>query len=182
MEKTMKKILIQVCLVIIFLSLPRAVFAGFEANQSAVLTAKVLERPVDYRVLALEKFLTQYQSPLVKYAKVFVENADKYQIDWRLVPAIAGVESSFGKHIPPGSFNAYGWNNGKYYFSSWEESIEIVTKTLKEKYIARGLTTPFEIAPVYAPLSSTWGSKVNYFMEKIQKVEEKIQIHSLKLD
>lgn len=178
----MKKILIQVCLTIIFLSLPRVVFAGFEADQSAILTARMVEKPIDCRVLALEKFLSQYQSPLERYAGVFVENADKYQIDWKLVPAIAGVESTFGKHIPPGSFNAYGWNNGKYYFSSWEESIEVVTKTLKEKYINRGLTTPLEIAPVYAPPSSAWGSKVNYFMEKIQKVEEEIQISTLKLD
>ncbi|MGB9911094.1 MAG: hypothetical protein ACPLKP_00585 [Microgenomates group bacterium] len=171
-----------VIFLIIFLGFPKEVFAGLEANHSAKLANKENEKKVDFRASSLEKFLKQYRSPLAKYASVFVETADKYQIDWRLVPAITGVESSFGKHIPFGSYNAYGWNNGNYYFSSWEESIEIVTKTLKEKYINRGLDTPQKIAPVYAPPSSTWGSKVNYFIKKIQGVYEKIEFANLNLN
>lgn len=115
----------------------------------------------------LKKFLLSYHSPLAPYADDLVRAADKYGIDWRLVPAITGVESSFGRRIPPNSHNAYGWNNGDYRFSSWESSIDHVCRVLKEKYIDRGLNNPYKIAPVYAPPSATWGQKVDFFMKKI---------------
>jgi hypothetical protein len=121
----------------------------------------------DYRVKTLENFFQKYNSPLKDYAYDFVSEADKNNIDWRLVPAIAGVESSFGKRIPKNSYNAYGWANGKYNFSSWDESIEVVSFTLKHKYIDRGALTIDQIATIYAPPSKTWAWKVKYFMKKI---------------
>jgi hypothetical protein len=78
------------------------------------------------------------------------------------------VESTFGKQIPSYSYNAYGWNNGNFRFKSWEDSIEIVSKALREKYFDRGLNTPYKIGPVYAPPSKTWASKVSFFMQKIE--------------
>jgi hypothetical protein len=122
----------------------------------------------DYRVGILKAYLEKHGSPLADYADTFVEAADKYGIDWRLVPAITGVESTFGKRIPANSFNAYGWANGDYRFNSWEESIEIVTKTLREKYIDKGAASIAKIARRYAPPSATWGAKVKFFMKKIE--------------
>lgn len=139
-----------------------------QAESSAVLKNEVFGLPkVDRRQEILREFLKSYRSPLVAYAGVFIQTADKYQIDWRLIPAITGVESTFGRHIPLNSFNAYGWCNGNYSFNSWEESIEIVASTLKKKYIDRGLDNPYKIGPVYAPPSTTWAGKVDYFMKKM---------------
>lgn len=121
----------------------------------------------DYRVITLKNFFDNYNSPLANYAADFVYWADYYDIDWRLVASISGVESTFGKRIPKGSFNAYGWNNGEYSFKSWEDSIEHVTKTLRVKYKDKGAVTIKQIAHRYAPPSSTWAWKVNYFMNKI---------------
>lgn len=134
------------------------------AGSSALLKNEFIK---DSRITKLEHFLQAYNSPLVDYTEDFIQSADKYQIDWKLVPAITGVESSFGKRIPPGSYNAYGWANGTYYFQSWEDSINHVSQVLKEKYIDRGLDTPYKMGPVYAPPSPTWAGKVTYFMEKI---------------
>ncbi len=106
---------------------------------------------------------------MTAHAKDFVYSADRYGIDWRLVPAITGIESTFGKRIPTDSFNAYGWNNGDYKFTSWEESIYHVTKTLKEKYYQKGATDIAKIARRYAPPSETWEWKVRYFMNKIDE-------------
>ena len=136
------------------------------AGYSAVLKSTDIQ--ADIRVEKLQAFLANYNSPLTPYAQEFIAMADKYQIDWKLVPAITGVESTFGKQIPYNSYNAYGWANGNYAFKSWEESIVVVTKTLKEKYYNRGLNTPAKIAPVYAPPSKTWGGKVSFFMQKIE--------------
>ena len=138
------------------------------AGESAVLASSF--KPVDYRVTKLKQFLSYYNSPLTDYADYFVYYADKYQVDWRLVPSISGVESTFGKQIPSNSYNAYGWANGKYSFRSWAESIEVVNRTLREKYINKGADSIYEISRIYAPPSQTWAFKVKYFMNKLDSL------------
>ena len=140
------------------------------AQEKIAAGSAVLENSLpmaDKRVIKLKKFLENYDSPLAEYAENLIESADKYGLDWKLVPAITGVESTFGKQIPAGSYNAYGWANGAFYFESWEQSINLVSKTLKEKYIDRGLDTPYKMGPVYAPPSKTWAWKITYFMNKL---------------
>jgi hypothetical protein len=165
----MKKILVISTILITIIWHVTSVAKASEAiTNSAVLKNEIFgyNQPDD-RVEKLTQFLEFYHSPLSEFAARFVESADKYQIDWRLVPAITGVESTFGVHIPYNSYNAYGWNNGLYKFNSWEESIAHVTKTLAEKYVARGLDTPWKIAPVYAPPSKTWARNVTFFIDKL---------------
>ncbi len=137
------------------------------AGTSAVLKNEFLLMTKDCRKEKLENFLKSYNSPFSSQAPELVKVADKYKIDWKLIPAISGIESSFGREMPASSFNAYGWVNGNYKFDSWESSFEEVAKTLKEKYIDRGLDTPEKIGPVYAPPSKSWASKVRYFMNEI---------------
>lgn len=121
----------------------------------------------DYREYTLRKFLTKFGSPLTPYSAEFIAQADYYGIDWRMVPAISGVESTFGKQIPFNSYNAYGWVNGDYSFKSWPDSIQTVSKTLKTKYVDKGAVSIAKIARIYAPPSTTWGTKVTYFVSKI---------------
>lgn len=122
---------------------------------------------LDYRTENLRAFLESQNSPLSNYAEDFVVYADTYGLDYRLVPAITGVESTFGKRIPANSYNAYGWANGDYRFKSWEDSIDLVSMTLRTKYIDKGAGSISKIARRYAPPSKTWGSKVKHFMARI---------------
>lgn len=161
----MKKLLVILAILIALFIFPQPAQAIYEAGSSAVLKNNLPE--VDPRVEKLAGFLKSYNSPLTLYAGNFIDAADRYQLDWRLVPAITGVESTFGKQIPANSYNAYGWNNGNYFFKSWEQSIEYVSQYLKEKYLDRGLDTPYKIGPIYAPPSKAWAGKVVYFMNEI---------------
>ncbi|MBI4100301.1 glucosaminidase domain-containing protein [Candidatus Microgenomates bacterium] len=151
--------------------------SGFSAELISVKPVK----KADKRVQQLRLFLAHYNSPLEDFAPAFIESADRNGVDWKLVPAITGVESTFGKAIPAKSYNAYGWANGEYYFKNWGESIEIVNKTLKEKYIDRGANTVEKIAPIYAPPSRTWAGKVNFFMRKIESFDKIQEPQSLAL-
>lgn len=146
------------------------------AAPSAVLFNPSLKQSAEKRILKLGHFLASVNSPLSSYAPDFVKTADKYKIDWQLVPAITGVESSFGLFIPPNSYNAYGWNNGNYYFQNWRESIEVVSKTLRENYYDRGAKTVEQIAPIYAPPSKNWAGKVRYFMNRIEATSLPLQL------
>ena len=121
----------------------------------------------DYRVLFLKNFLAEYNSPLSIYSEKLIFEADKNNLDWRLVAAISGVESTFGKKMPKNSFNAYGWDNGEHYFESWEKSIEVVSKTLNKKYLQKGALSVRQIGRIYAPGNRMWPYKVKFFISKI---------------
>jgi len=140
------------------------------AQSSAIMISS--QEIKDTRGERLREFFQSYQSPLAPYADFIVKTADDYSLDWKLVPAIAGVESTFGKFIPYNSFNAYGWNNGDFYFENWQEGIEVVSKNLKENYIDKwGAKTVGEIGAIYAPPSPFWAGRVAYFMGEIEAFE-----------
>ena len=138
---------------------------GTVAEASATLLQDEVQN--DYRSGILRSFFAKNNSPLEPYSEYFVKVADENNLDWRLIPAITGVESTYGKYIPSNSYNAYGWANGKYTFASWENSLDIVAFSLRENYIEKGAITINQIARIYAPPSSTWAFKVKYIMNKI---------------
>ena len=153
---------------VVLISLTTKVSASeFVYENSAQLVENAKDEEFDYREAILRNYLSGHNSPLADYAGEFVELADEYEIDWRLVPAISGVESTFGKRIPYNSYNAYGWANGEYAFTDWGDSIEVVTKTLREKYYDAGAEDIYSIARRYAPPSTTWARNVIFFIHKI---------------
>jgi len=113
----------------------------------------------------IKKYLIKRGAPLATNAQDFVEAADKYGIDYRLVAAISIIESSGGLHnFKP--YNAWGW--GKYGFENWKDGIWSVTEGLATGYISKGLDTPLEIGRVYCPPSySSWAKKVSSLMKEI---------------
>lgn len=120
----------------------------------------------DKRVMALQNIFKKYNADLVPQARYYVQYADYYNIDWRLLPAIAGLESSFALHYVPGTYNAYGWGGGYIYFESWEDGIKTISKSLRERYYNRGADTVWKIGPIYAE-ATHWSERVNSFMQEI---------------
>lgn len=133
------------------------------SGTSAVLNLNK-EVKKDIRVKRIKNFLGKYNSPITPYAQSIVSLADKYQIDYRLVVAISGVESTFCKAIPYKSYNCWGWKNGNHSFQSYSDALDIVSRTLGNNYYKRGLDTPESIGPIYAPPSPDWPGKVRFFM------------------
>ncbi len=142
---------------------------------------KVVERKqLDPRASVLKDYFAKYNSPLENNAQDFIDAADSNNIDWKLVPAIAGVESTFGRFIP-GGYNGWGWGvygDQAIYFNSWRDGIFTVSRGLKEEYINKGLKNPYEMNRVYAA-SPTWGQKVSYFLKDIEKFSK---LQSLQLN
>ena len=127
----------------------------------------------DARSEMLNQYLDDYNSPLAPYSSLLVRTADKYDLDYRLLVAIARKESGLCKIIPPGSYNCWGWgihSAGTLGFDSYEESIEMVASGIKENYIDNGLVTPAEIMTRYTPNSpeGVWAVDVASFIEEIQ--------------
>jgi hypothetical protein len=166
-----QKIVYFILIVLIGLTLCFPQKAGaLEKASSAKIATRFANEKADYRVDVLRKYLMQYDSPLVDNAGDFVRYADEYNIDWRFVAAISGVESTFGQQIPNNTYN--GWGYGIYgdnvrYFNSWEDGIKTVSKDLREKYMNQwGASNVWEIGRIYAA-SPTWAQRVDYFMNRI---------------
>lgn len=144
-------------------------YAALPENKGEVLGMVTTE---DARPVIIKKYLEKYDSPLLPYADALFEASERYQVDYRLIVAIAQCESNLCKKSPPGSYNCWGFENGKTRFLSWEQAFNQVAKTLKERYIDQGLTTPEEIMPKYAPPSvekgGPWAKCVNQFIEELE--------------
>ena len=178
--QSMKKI-ITIILIIIFSAIAaKSTYAEESVSASSAVLARSesFNAKNDMRAKALENVFKKYNSPLVGEAKTYVELADKYGIDWKLLPAISGLESSFGLHLMLNSYNAYGWGGGYIYFESWSDGIDKILSSLKKNYYNRGADTVYEIASIYAE-SPTWAPRVTSFMNLIESELERISNEQL---
>lgn len=143
-------------------------------NLTTLTTQEVSIGKTDARTLIIYHFFKENNAPLSQAAEKFIEVADKYSLDFRLLPAIAMQESNGGRIMPNNSFNPFGYGiyGGKVLrFASFEEAIERVGQGLKEDYIDRGLKTPDQIMAKYTPPSiekgGPWAISVSSFMAEL---------------
>lgn len=127
----------------------------------------------DARTEIVRQYLKSYNSPLLPFVNELIQAADKYNLDYRLLPAIAQQESNLCKIIPPESYNCWGWgihSAGSLGFDSFNEGIETVAKGLKQNYIDKGYITVTEIMSKYNPISpgGAWGKGVEQFMSAME--------------
>lgn len=148
---------------------------------SANPTSQVLSATIvadDARASLLRQYLEEQKSPMAPYADVIVKNADLYQFDYRLLVAIAGCESNWGKRMPSGdSHNAWGiavytgQQSGATY-KNWVDAINWVSKYVKEKYHDKGITNLKQISAIWAPPSVetgySWANCVESLTSEIQ--------------
>lgn len=167
----MRKLLIVAAILFATTFLPQKVYAqNIVAQSSATLAGSFANtKPViDMRTRAIENVFKKYNSPIAAQAKTFVKYADAYGVDWKLLPSISGLESSFGVYLIAGSHNAYGWGGGHIYFDSWEDGIRTINQALRQNYIDKGASDVWSIGRIYAE-SPTWAVRVNSFMRQIDE-------------
>lgn len=79
----------------------------------------------------IDEYFARNDAPLEGYGKVFVEVAEKYDLDYRVLPAMAQRESSgFKDGCDSVPNNPFGWTSCKYGFDSIEQAIETVGKNI----------------------------------------------------
>ncbi len=156
--------------------LPRNSYQLYAALPEVLGTFTTSIAEKDARPVILTHFLHQHESPMEPFAQTIVDASDAHKIDFRLITAIAMCESNLGKKMPEGSYNAYGFGiytgqDSGYEFNDWNHSIAVMAKYLDSKFYSKGLTTPEEIGPIYAPPSVTtgnsWAKCVRSFMDEL---------------
>lgn len=135
----------------------------FSASASAQLKPKFDLRPLKLRI-----FLASKSSVLEEYSSDLIKIADKNKVDWRLFPAISGVESGYCKAYIVSTNNCVGWGGGYIPFKSLVDQAETVVSSLRKNYINDGLLTVDQIGSRYAA-DPSWSFKVKRNMSEIEK-------------
>lgn len=145
---------------------------AYAALPPADTTIQNIIEEEDSKVEIVRQFFAKYSSSLEPYSADIVAAARRYDIDFRLLPAIAMQESTLCKKEIANSHNCWGWGiyGGKVIkFNNYPEAIETITKTLSTKYRDKGLVTPFEIVTLYNPRNTNnWAENVTHIMEELK--------------
>src|SRR3989338_2556403 len=106
---------------------------NIEAKESAREIISLLDKKAlnKSRAEAIDAYFKYRRMPLAGTGMKMVLEAEKNNLDWRLLPAIAVRESTGGKHACKKVANsAFGWGSCKISFKSHAEAIETVARNL----------------------------------------------------
>lgn len=140
-------------------------------------TTLVESAEIDDRAIKIDAYFAKNNLPLTGYGKSFVDTADKYNLDWRLLPAIAMRESTGGKFACPNGnkANVFGWASCRVRFSSYDEAIDKVgahlageVKSTSSYY--KGRTTTQKLKR-YNSVIPSYTKDIFAIMNKIEDVE-----------
>ena len=123
---------------------------------------------LDPRYTALRSFFDRGSCPATQYVREFLEVADTYTLDWRLLPSISFVESTGGK--AGRNNNIFGWDSGRAQFTSPAAGIYVVAYRLAYSglYRDKGLN---EVLATYNPVAE-YAPKVKSIMRQIAPSEQ----------
>jgi len=116
------------------------------------LSLRPLYSDEDPRLAHLRKFFQEYDSPAYHLAGEFLLASDANSLDWRLLPAIALIESGGAKRYHRN--NILGWANGRKKFKDLREGIHFVAHRLanSELYIdkdSEGVLRTYNTSEMY---------------------------------
>jgi hypothetical protein len=150
------------------LSAGLVVFAGIVSTPiSKPLDASHAAPAPDYRTdprfQAIHNFFEKFECPVVAYSREFLQAADDYKLDWRLLPSISYVETTCGRSAPHN--NLFGWDSGRAHFATPTESIFVVAYRLSYSRLYRDKSLNAILA-TYNPLTE-YAPKVRSVMRRI---------------
>ncbi len=121
----------------------------------------------DPRFQSLRRFFEVADCPAKEYAHVFLQAADIYKLDWRLLPSISFVESTGGKAAQ--NNNIFGWDSGRAHFSSPMAGIHTVGFYLSHaaQYKRKSLD---QLLATYNP-NSDYARRVKSVMRRISPAQ-----------
>lgn len=143
----------------------------FVAFAPGAVSKEEVSPSFEERAAKIDAYYKKRGMPLEGYGAKMVEEAEKNNLDWRLLPAIAIRESTGGKFACHS--NPFGWGSCKIKFNTWDESIETVARNLggnnpataqyyKDKTTVEKLARYNSVIPAYT-------AEIFEFMELIEQ-------------
>lgn len=148
------------------------VFAGIVTLPCSISNEQTLRVPVpdyshDARLKTLQKFFHKAGCPAQEYSQEFIEAADVYALDWRLLPSISFIESTGGKAAR--NNNMFGWDSGRAEFESPIAGIHEVGYRLSHSDLYRNKDVDGILA-TYNP-DQEYAQRVKFVMRQISRSE-----------
>ncbi len=104
------------------------------ADQSALTAEETAQTELALqtaKAASIDAYFAKYEMPLEGMGMKMVQEAEKNDLDWRLIPAIAVRESTGGKHeCKKVANNPFGWASCKVGFKSNEVAVETIARNL----------------------------------------------------
>ncbi len=127
--------------------------------------------PPDYRhdprLQTLRNFFSKAACPAATYSEAFLEAADAYALDWRLLPSLSYVESTGGKSAR--NNNLFGWDSGRTHFPNPIAGIHAVAYRLAHSVLYKNKKLDGLLA-TYNP-NAEYAEKVKSVMRQISPSE-----------
>lgn len=121
-------------------------------------------KPRDPRAIELQNFLSHCGSYLADHTDQLISLSDYYGIDYRIIVALAGVESNYCQVM----FKPYNcWGYGNIGWSSGEEAVYGYTRGMNIGYFSKGRVTIESIAEIYNPNPESFIEKVYKYYYQI---------------
>ena len=163
--------------------------AIIQNSEEVTPSSDTLSKIESERLIKANKIDTYFASrnlPLAGHGMGMVLAAEKYDLDWKLIPAIAMRETTGGKKACPitykktgdirYTYNVFGWGSCSIKFESYEEAFETLARNLsgnnpRTAYHYSGKTT-VEILKSYNPPSvvKDYSAQVIKIMDAIDTV------------
>lgn len=155
-------------------------FLAFNQDENEEENKK--EQLITKKAEAIDNYFKDRDMPLAGYGRKMVIEAEKNNLDWRLLPAIAVRESTGGKFACKRvKFSAFGWGSCRINFESYDESIEVIALNLggnnprTSRHYAN--KTTYGILQAYNPPSI-----VPKYAEQVMKIMDAIGDKDLSLE
>lgn len=140
-------------------------------------SSELLQIP-DNRILAVQSFLYSYKCGTeiqdFNDATEFVDAADKYGIDYRILPVIYLKESTCGQHEIPGTFNGFGFANGVTKFTSFANAVDTISMKLTQHPYAgkslKGIISTYNNYPEYLASFMIYYNQISDLQEGMSHV------------
>jgi hypothetical protein len=138
---------------------------GLSSTSAQTLAAaQNIQKENDPRFHAIRNFFLSRKCPIVELSAEFLAAADKHNLDWRLLPSIALLESGGGRVARGG--NPLGWGSGQAKFKTAAQAIHYVAERLSISPIYAGKDLKAKLR-IYNPANKDYATKVQEVMEQL---------------
>lgn len=119
----------------------------------------------DGRMVRLETFFELHGCPAPYHTTDYLRAADRYALDYRLLPAISVVESTCGQYCRLNNY--WGWDSARTGFTSVPSGINFITKQLARGLYYKGVSLE-EKLHMYNP-GTKYANAIKKLMREIDR-------------
>ncbi len=130
--------------------------------------SEIEERVLEEKAAKIEALFSRYNSPMSGLGKLIINRATECGGDYKIIVAIAGNESGFGR-IPYKLYNPFGYLDGVQY-ANWEDAVNQISCKISKEFLKPCNNDLTCVISTYGGPDTDkpkWISNITYFMSQL---------------